>query len=336
MISGITRTTATANFLQTIDWFQGMIVDWNSAGTAYALDGSIRKLHHYHFGFQCDGSITSACGNYVFLYQRLGTKGLLLKNGEILREINRSYYHSDVYEFPAAFFVFEARTYLAHCPISYKRLDFEDVESGEIATNYCAREPQDFFHSRLEVSPDDTFLMSRGWFWHPFDAISVFDIAKCFKDLSLLDNGGISPNVASEICSASFIDSDRILVCASDEDPFDDDMPQTIPPGHFAVWNFRTNVIANVLKPEERIGNLFAIDDRYFWDTFNHPKIIALNNGEIVGKIEDVNSGEQNSSIIHHLNPLPQIAFNKETGQIAISANQEIEILGPTFKSDGF
>ena len=87
------------------------------------------------FAFSFDGSITSQDGQYAFIYKRLGTKGILLKNGEIIREINRTYYHAETYEFPSAFITFDNKTYLAHCPISYCQLDFENVETGEIVSN---------------------------------------------------------------------------------------------------------------------------------------------------------------------------------------------------------
>jgi len=120
----MTRRTIKTNFLQTIDWLNGNIVDWVSAGQQYSLDGQQKQLSKYHYAFSFDGSITSQDGQYAFIYKRLGTKGILLKNGEILREINRSYYQAEVYEYPAAFITFENKTYLAHCPIDYCQLDF--------------------------------------------------------------------------------------------------------------------------------------------------------------------------------------------------------------------
>ncbi len=83
------RQTIKTNFLQTIDWLNGNIVDWVSAGQQYSLDGLQKQLAKYHFAFSFDASITSQDGQYAFIYKRLGTKGLLLKNGEIVREINR-------------------------------------------------------------------------------------------------------------------------------------------------------------------------------------------------------------------------------------------------------
>lgn len=122
--------------MQTICWVDNSIVDWTSAGKRYTLDGQ-----------------------YAFIYQKPGIKGLLLKNGEILREINRSYYCADVYEYPAIFVTLDNRTFLVHCSFKYCRLDFEDVETGQIITGSQDRDPSDFFHSRLEISPNDKYLI---------------------------------------------------------------------------------------------------------------------------------------------------------------------------------
>lgn len=321
------RKTIKAYSVRTIDWFDNKVVDWNSAGTQYLENGEKEQLHKYHHGFVCDGSITSENGEYVLIFQKLGTKGLLLKNGELLREINRSYYQSSVYEFPAVFFTLKNETYLIHCPIEYCRLDIENVETGEIITNKLKRDPQDFFHSRLEVSKDNKHLLSKGWFWHPFDSIELFNIEDCINEPKLLDEGKTIPNVTSEICSASFIDNDRVLVCASKEESMDDENEEPIPPGHIAIWNIKSNEVEKSVRINGEFGNIFAIDDKKCWDLYKYPKIIDLTTGEIIDKIEDVNSGNQGSSIIHHLEYLPKIAFNPKTKQIAIAKDNTIEIL---------
>lgn len=321
------RTTIKAVYLRTIDWFENKVMDWNSAGTQYHENGESNQLQKYTFGFVCDASISSENGKYVLIYQKLGTKGLLLKDGELLREINRSFYQSSVYESPAAFFTYNSKTYLVHCPNSYKQLDFEEVETGEIITSIAERDPKDFFHSRLEVSEDNKYLLSKGWVWHPFDEIRLFEIEKCFAEPQLLDEGRLIPNCTAEICSASFIDNNRVVVCASEEEPFDDENEEPIPPTHIAIWNIETDEVSKAAKIKGEFGNLFAIDETKVWDMYKYPKIIDIKSGEIIDSLEEIDSGKQSSSIIHHLKDLPQIAFNRQTKQIAIGRENVIEIL---------
>jgi hypothetical protein len=146
----------------TLCWVSEWLVDWASAAAAYSLDGQRLQLASFHWRYRFDRAITSADGRYAFIYYNLGTEGLLLKEGELLREISRSDYHAGVYEYPAAFVTVADVTYLVHCPISYNQLDFEEVETGQLVTNITSRQPNDFFHSRLEVSPAGTILLSKG------------------------------------------------------------------------------------------------------------------------------------------------------------------------------
>jgi len=323
------RQTIDKAFIKTLDWFNNKVVDWNSAGITYNLDGTTSQLQQYHFGFTCDSSITSSNGEYVLIYLKLGTKGLLLKNGELLREINRSYYQSSVYEFPAAFIDYKGKTYLIHCPREYCMLDIEDVESGILITSIPEREPSDIFHSRLEVSQDNKYLLSKGWVWHPFDVIALFDIEQCFLDPTLLDSG-ISPELDGEVHTATFL-NDTQVICMSEEMEYDDDKEESISCDQLSIWNLMTQEIEHTTKLGVVTGNLFPIDDKRCWDMYNHPKIIDLESGKVIVEDKTLNSGQQSSAIIHHLKDLPKIAYNKATKQIAIANDKEnlIEILTP-------
>ena len=64
-----------------------------------------------------------------------------------------------------------------------------------------------------------------GWAWHPVDTVELFDIAECLDNPLLLDKSSLYPNFGTQINSASFIDNEKILIAASDEEPFDDEVP---------------------------------------------------------------------------------------------------------------
>lgn len=319
--------TITVGFLQTICWLDNTIVDWASAGEQYTVDGKINQLAKYHYSFG-DSAISSKDGTYSFIYKKLGTKGLLLKNGELLREINRSYYCADAYEFPAALITWEGKTYLIHCPISYNQLDFEDVETGEIITNKLNRKPGDIFHSRLEISPNGTFLISKGWLWHPLDVIYIYNLSDCFKNPLLLDEPMLYPKVGVEVCTGSFIIDEEILIGSSDE-ILDEDNAPSLPAKHICVWNLKTNQFSKPVAVKTEFGNLYAINRYLAWDLFNFPKIINVETGEVVDENRDINSGKQNSSLIGSGDNFPAIIFNRLTKQIAIKGHEKIEVLTP-------
>lgn len=313
----------TANYLSTIDWYGDTIVDWASAGQQYFLDGQVKQLQEYHYG-SFDRAISSADGVYAFIYKNRGTKGLLLKNGKIVREINRSYYCADVYEYPATFATIDDVTYLIHCPISYDQLDFEDVEAGELVTNISGRKPEDIFHSRLEISPDGTTLLCRSWGWHPVEFMEVFNIAECLKEPRLLDIYPVFFPDGAEICTASFIDNARILIGSSNE--LINTKNIIMPQKSVAVWNLKTKELSEPVKVDGEFGNLFAINETQAWDTYMYPKIIDIVTGQVQDMARSINSGEQRSAIINEENH-PQIIFNRQTKSIAIAGKEKIDVL---------
>jgi len=321
----MTRTTIATGRINTISWVNIDIVDWASGGSQYSMDGSTRQSSLY-YGFNFDGSINTTDGKYAFIYQKLGTKGLLLKNGELLREINRSYYFANAYEYPAAFVTIDDAVYLIHCPAEYCKLDFENVETGEIITDIAARDPSDIFHSRLEVSPDGAVLMSKGWHWHPLDAVYFYDISECLKNPVLLDKVTSFLDIGAEVSTANFINERKVLIGSGDE-VFDE---ENIVFGskHIAIWDIVTKEVTTPVKTNAEFGNLFAINEELAWDTYLYPKIINIKTGEIIDKDESIYSGKQNSSIVTK-DALVQFVFNRETKQLAIIGKEVVEILTP-------
>lgn len=315
-------------YVQTICWFGEYIIDWSDPGILYRLSERQEGLDNISYGSLFDGAIASSDNVYALIYQRLGTKGLLLKNGRLMREVNRSYYQADVYEYPAAFFIYDGRTYLAHCPLAYNRIDFEDVETGEVITGKTPRTLVDSFYSRLEVGPGNKYLLSKGWGWHPVNITQVYDIAACFEKPAMLDvyNELTSP-LSGEICTASFISDSKILVGPPEELIRDDGSPDaknTL--RSYCVLDMTTGTYTPSVAAEVEIGNLIAIDEYYAWDTYKYPKVIALVTGRVVDKDETVFSGDCKSSIIRE--DEPHLAINAARDKLVIKNGNEITLVG--------
>ncbi len=321
------RLIITANQVKTICWQEDKLIDW-AGGKIYSLDGTCKELGQY-YAYSFDSAVSSAGGQYVFIYQKLGTKGILLKNGELLREINRSYYFANAYEYPAAIAAVGDKIYLIHCPIACNQLDFEDVETGEIITNIKGRNPDDRFHSRLELSPDGKYLMSRGWIWHPVDEVSLFNIKDCLNNPQLLDCPQFQPLVGVEIYTASFLDNETILLSSTDEVLDEELCYSVLPPKHFVRWNFNRNQFSEPVSFKSDFGNLFAIDAYKAWDMYGYPKIIDVNTGEILAYDSTIDTGKQQSSIIQNTADYPSIVYNRNTKQIAIKSLDVIHVFTP-------
>ena len=184
----IARTEIPAKHVVTLTWHGDALVDWAAGGSVYHLDGRFERSSFY-FPFPFDAACATPDGRYAIVYQRCGTKALLMRDRKQLRELNRSYYHATVYEYPVCIWRTEdGRTLIAHCPEEYCRLEIEDADTGIRLTKDDARDPQDFFHSRLAVNSDGTRLLSAGWFWHPWSAVIYHDLAEALPDPKHLDS----------------------------------------------------------------------------------------------------------------------------------------------------
>ena len=159
------------------------------------------------------------------------------------------------------------------------------------------------------------------------DLIAYYTIADCLANPLLLDSSPIielkkesnDPEDTEfgegfEFSTASFIDDDWLLVRAPD-----DFSP-------LGLWSMNDMKMARRITVEGKCGNLLAIDREWAWDLFEHPKLIHLESGKIEWAAPDIDSGRQNSSIIGDME-LPVVAWDRENGRLAISAETSVHVL---------
>lgn len=189
--------------VRSLVWDGDVLIDWVAGGARYGLDGEVAAAD-VCYAYPFDAAVALPSSGFAVIYTRLGTKGLVLQDGKTLREINRSFYRADVYEYPIALFrLASGRAVMAHCPQDYCQLDIEDLATGELLTRSSARKPDDIFHSRLAASPDGRFLLSAGWLWHPVDCVGLYDIEQALADPTHLDGSGI--------CRQALADESRLM-----------------------------------------------------------------------------------------------------------------------------
>ena len=170
----------------TLTWVGDELIDWMN-GNRYRLDGSCSD-GRYFTGYRFDAAVSLPDGEVAVLYTRTGTKGVVFHDGKIVREINRSYYFADSYEYPICLWRDEGgRPLIAHCPEDYNRIEIEDAVGGERLTASEDREPNDFFYSRLQINRACTHLLSAGWVWHPLDFTGVCTLKDALSDPRHLD-----------------------------------------------------------------------------------------------------------------------------------------------------
>jgi hypothetical protein len=133
---------------------------------------------------------------YVCVTERFGCNASLvnIETGTV-RELKREPYHADVSSYSIGFIEQDDRTLLIH-QTAWNRLDILDIATGENLTEreiicretdvknedgntkYEYRNYLDFFHSRIQVSPEGEYFLSNGWVWGPQDRIAIFSLRK--------------------------------------------------------------------------------------------------------------------------------------------------------------
>lgn len=320
--------------VQTLNWLGDHLVDFANGGRAYHLDGSITPSGLNWGGPDFDLCVVSPSGRFAALCQRLGTKGLILDISErppkLLREIDRSYYCSNVYEYPVAFITHQKAELLVHCPDEYCRLEIEDVVTGQMALDQSmtqARKPADFFHSRLAVSPSGRRMLSAGWVWHPFDTVALFDLDTVFPQPMNIDKVEC-PGLQNfgEVNSAVFMDDESLLVSENSEQVTYGDGDQSaearirrisLPDGN-TKHQFAIDLATGVMMP---LGNEHVVT------FYQHPKVFHIATGQLIASWPEIDSGKDSSSIIHHLAKAPAMAFDSLGKRFAVANGKEIVVI---------
>lgn len=319
-----TETRIPAKRVQSLAWDGETLVDWLGGGQRYRLDGeTVPQFLSYGYGFDAVASLAGS--SFSVIYTRCGTKGLVLKDGKVVREINRSYYHADVYEYPIALLRLPSgRVLLAHCPREYCRLDIEDIATGEVLTDAVPRQPDDAFHSRLAASPDGSHLISAGWVWHPLESIRIYDVAAALADPTHLDGFGISHLECEDESSAAFFPDGRWAVALKEDT---ETTGAALAQGQLSIHHPR-RLTTPVLAPGVgSLGSIAAIGNHHLLALRGHPRLLHIPTGTEVLSWPHLNSGNQVSSISRNDTVVPVIAIDSAGQRFALADAEGITVV---------
>ena len=322
--------------VRSLCWRGDELVDWVGGGRSFDLEGAERP-RHVNYAYRFDGAIASPDGRFAVIYEKLGTKGLLLDNGKIVRELDRSFYCANAYEFPVTLFNdASGRLLLAHCPRRYCGIELEEVETGRALTASEARKPTDFFHSRLSASPSGRRLLSAGWVWHPWNAVVCFDVEQGLIAPHQLDRGeSLSPQSGYEESSACWLDDDTLIIGSSadeenlGDEPGPDDEPILRPKG-LAIYDVAHRICKRAFQLREPAGTIFPIGRGHILSLYRHPKLIDLASGTVLHVWDGLDSGLQGGSIIWGLKENekpPPTAFDAIGRRFAIANRDAITVI---------
>lgn len=321
---------------RSLDFDGDELVDWCDGGQRYAMDGRItyRKVL---FSYEFDATAVSPSRRHIVLYKKLATKGLVItRELKLVREINRSFYHANAYEFPVALIrLFDGREALVHCPRDYNQLELEQIEApiSVASSNPSDRKSPDFFHSRLAANPSGTRLISAGWVWHPWDSVEMFDLRSAADDITALDRGQHGFGAGVELTSAAFQGDDSLIFwCAPDGVDFDEDEPNAnapdrFRPGTIASYDLTTQKLTSVAPLAVPAGRLMPVGPDHVVGFSSHPRLIHISTGRIEQEWPEIVCGQHASSIIWHQPTAPPLAIDVERRRFAVGSAKVIHVV---------
>lgn len=283
---------------RTLAWVNDALIDVAAGWQQFYPE--LQPPRFTRYGPRFDATCAAPAGDVVALIDSLGTKALLLESdGQVIREINRSYYHANVYRYPIALFTLPGgRTGLAHCPDDYNLLQLEDAHTGERLTATEGRKPADLFHSRLAVSDDGSMLLSAGWVWHPWDVLAVYDLSRALSQSDELDGLGsvlgIRGLANGEVSGACFVGADVIVSTGSEEN--DPDSPDDLEPQLLARWSTSEGRFTWRHQLDHCAGDLVSLAGNVL-ALNQHPRLYDADSGLLLHQWPDLPTGESTSSI---------------------------------------
>lgn len=327
MIPDAHIVTFKAEGLRSLAWDGNELVDWAGGGTRYTLDGRTTTLNRtYAYGF--DAAV--AFGKDAVIFKRAETKGLVLRDGEILREINRSFYCAQAFDYPVTMTkLSNGRLVIIHCPERADQIEIDDFATGERLTAGSNRAPRNNFHGRLSTSPDGRYLLSAGWVWQPMDDLLVFDLEDALANPAHLDGNGILPAVWSETgASASFTADGRMLAGINVDDEDSASGNATC----LRVFDLSKRAAVDQCLVSGFLGRLMAVGTRHVLNLYCHPQLLEVATGKTLSEWPEIFCDDRVSATYGSETSFAHVAIDAQNSRVAIGRFDRITVMA--FNSD--
>ena len=312
-------------------WEGDTLVDWPSGGQRLGLDGGLKHGNPDWCYGRFDAAVATPDGRCAVVFERRGTKGLLIHAQRALREINRSYCHADQFDYPVALVRRPGgRVLLVHCPDDYNRLEIEDFFTGERLTERPGASP-DIFHSRLTPAPDGRSLLVESWAWHPMDAVYRIDLDAALADPSVLDatdGRELGQPAFADARSAAFGADGQLLLnsASSRSEPQGQGYRWWMEPESLARLDATTGTVLHQVRPEVALGRMMPVGHTHVLGFYLHPTLVELSTGRVVHRWTDLDTGPRLGST-SSFHSLPPLALDPKRRRFAVGNGREVVVV---------
>ena len=268
--------------------------------------------------------LQSGGNNWAIAYTNRDTKGSLLKNGSIHRELNRSFYCADDYDYPVAIGQASGgRVVVLHCPNKFDLLEIEDAETGVTLDSLKSKDME--FHSRLDLSPDGRLLIDAGWFWHPWCGAAVFEITPT-DDGTIRFAKDVVFSAQNEIDGIAFRGNSHLIVSSVSDYFGEKPQPGSLNPKQLGVWSLNERRWESQVDLSEPTGVMMAWNE-WAVSFYGHPKVIELATGTVVHRWDNIYSGKQTGPIELGDPPPPPLAMDPVRGRFAVGGPKTVTLV---------
>ena len=312
----------------TLMWDRDEVLDITS-GQRGNFSGSLTsRLINMTYRFDRAIGLRSRGVHWAVAYTNRSTKAVLMKNGSVHRELNRSFYCAEAYDYPITIGADAAgHVVVIHCPNKFDLLEIEDAETGTVLDSLKSKDME--FHSRLSLSAGGHFLIDAGWFWHPWCGAAVFEITQ--RDdgtLSFAKNTALSTPFSeqNEIDSVAFLGNTHLIVSSVSDYLGEEAKSESLCPKQLGLWSLTERRWESKVDMTEPAGMLMPWKESVV-SFYDHPKLIELATGKVVHQWDKIFSGKQLGPIELGDPPPPPIAIDPLGGRFAVAGSKTVTLV---------
>jgi hypothetical protein len=312
----------------TLMWDGDEVLDITSGQRGNFAGSLTSRLINMTYRFDRALGLRSRGVHWAVAFANRSTKAVLMKNGTVHRELNRSFYCAEAYDYPITIGIDAAgRVVVIHCPNKFDLLEIEDAETGTVLDSLKSRDME--FHSRLSLSADGKSLIDAGWIWHPWCGAAVFEITQVddrtirFKKDTAFSVVFSSQN---EIDSAAFLGNTRLVVSSVSDYLGEEPEPGSLCPKQLGIWSLSERRWELKVDVSEPIGMMMPWKE-WVVSFYGHPKLIELATGRVVHRWDNIYSGKQLGPIELGDPPPPPMATDPGKGRFAIANSKTVTLV---------